>query len=69
MMETLLARGEAIAQRAQAQLVERAAQKLRGMFGSGAVIADGTQVRVSGRGVLKRWLVDPAVRFLAGGMK
>ena len=69
MMETLLARGEAIAQRAQAQLVDRAALKLRSMFGSGAVIADGAQVRVSGRGVVRRWLVDPAVRFLAGGMK
>jgi hypothetical protein len=69
MMETLLARGEAVGARAQRQLVQRTAQKLRSMFGSGAVIADGTQVRVSGRDVLKRWLVDPAVRFLGGGMK
>ena len=69
MMETLLARGEAIGARAQGQRMQRAAKTLRSIFGSAAVVVDGTQVRVSGRGLVRRWLVDPAVRFLAGGMK
>lgn len=69
MMETLLARGEKIGARAQAQLVQRAAQRLRALFGSAAVRVDGAQVLVSGRGIIRRWLVDPAVRFVAGGMQ
>lgn len=69
MMETLLARGEKIGARAQAQLVQRAAQRLRALFGSAAVRVDEAQVLVSGRGIIRRWLVDPAVRFVAGGMQ
>lgn len=69
MMENLLARGEQIAAEAVARQVQRTARQLRALFGSPAVGIDGTEVLVSGRGILKRWLVDPALRFLSGVLK
>lgn len=69
MMENLLARGEQIAAEAVARQVQRTAQQLRALFGSSAVAVDAAEVLVSGRGILKRWLVDPALRFLSGVLK
>ena len=69
MMEKLLARGEDIAAQAQATQVQRVAQQLRTLFGTGAVTIEEAQVLVSGRGIIKRWLIDPSLRFLAGGLK
>ena len=69
MMEKVLARGEELAQRAQAQAVQRVAQRLRALFGAAAVNVDKGQLLVSGRGLIKRWLIDPSLRFLAGGFK
>jgi hypothetical protein len=69
MMERLLARGAEIGGRAQARQVQRIARQLRIMFGSRSVSIDGAQVRVSGRGIFRRWLTEPSVRFLSGGLK
>jgi len=69
MMERLLARGAEIGARAQARQVQRIALQLRIMFGSRSVSIDGAQVRVSGRGIFRRWLTEPSVRFLSGGLK
>ena len=65
MMARLMARGEQLARRAQEQSVERIAERLRGSFGR-AVETGEAQVLVSGRGILKSWLVDPRLRFLSG---
>lgn len=69
MMERLTSRGERLAREAQRRQVDRVAQRLRGLFGSEAVAAEDGRVVVRGRGVMKRWLTDPAVRFLGGGMR
>lgn len=69
MMENLLARGAQVAAEAQASKVQLLAQQLRAMFGSAAVTVSEAQVMVSGRGLARRWLTDPGVRFLGGGLK
>ena len=69
MMDELLKRGEAIASAQQRQKVQAVAQKLRAMFGSGAVDIESERVLVSGRGLVRRWLIDPSLRFLDGSPK
>ena len=69
MMDKLIARGEQLAKEAQAQQLRRIAQQLRAMFGAAAVSVEEAQVLVSGRGIIKRWLIDPSLRFLSGGYK
>ena len=69
MMEKLAARGNDVALRVQEQKVQRVAQQLRTMFGGGAVDVEEARVLVRGRGMIKRWLTDPSLRFLGGGLK
>jgi len=66
MMNELLKRGEAIASARRRQMVQAVAEKLRAMFGAGAVQVEDTRVLVSGRGLVRRWLLDPSLRFLGG---
>ena len=68
-MRKLMSRGDALAREAQQRQVERVAQQLRGLFGSAAVEADEARVLMRGRGIIKRWLIDPSLRFFAGGLK
>ena len=68
MMEKLMARGEQLARDAQAKQADRFAEGLRILLGSAAVTVEDAQVLVSGRGVIKRWLFDPSLRFL-GALK
>jgi hypothetical protein len=68
MMERLAQRGEALAREAQRRSVARLAQRFRVLFGVQAVQTDDAQVVVNGRGLMRRWLVDPALRFLSGGL-
>lgn len=67
MMEGLIARGSQLALEAQARQVKRVAEQLRTLFGSAAVSVEDARVLVSGRGIIKRWLIDPSLRFLSGG--
>lgn len=69
MMGDLLQRGEALAAERQQQRLKSVAQQLRALFGSAAVEVDEAEVLVSGRGLVKRWLIDPNLRFLGGGLK
>ena len=69
MMEKLVSRGEELARQAQSQQVQRVAEQLRALFGAAAVTVEEAQVLVTGRGIIKRWLIDPSLRFLAGGLK
>lgn len=69
MMEKLIARGEEIARQAQERRVQQAAGRLRSLFGSASVDAADASLIVTGRGLIKRWLIDPDVRFLGGGLK
>lgn len=68
-MEKLLKRGEEIARVAQRRQVQRVARRLRALFGEASVDALETQVLVRRRGIFKRWLYDPSVRFLGGEVK
>jgi hypothetical protein len=69
MMERLLRRGDEIAREAQRRGIARVAERLRERFGAGAVQVDGARVLVSGQGLVRRWLIDPGLRFLAGALK
>jgi hypothetical protein len=69
MMEGLFARGEMLARERQRQKVQAVAAQLRAMFGSTAVEVEEARVLVRGRGMIKRWLIDPSLRFLSGGPK
>jgi hypothetical protein len=69
MMEKLVSRGDEIARTAQQQKVGEVARQLRALFGNGAVEVEEARVLVRGKGMIKRWLIDPSLRFLAGGMK
>jgi hypothetical protein len=63
MMAALLKRGEALARGARQRALARAAERLRETArGARVRVEDGTIV-VTGRGLLKRWLADPALRF------
>ena len=68
-MERLIARGDELVRQAQARQVERVAGQLRALFGSAAVDVEDARVLVSGRGIIKRWLIDPSLRFLSGGLR
>lgn len=68
-MMKLIARGEELARRAQERQVQTIADRLRTMFGDGVVNVEQGQILVRGRSVMKRWLIDPGLRFLAGAPK
>jgi len=69
MMNKLLERGEEIARDAQRRSAERVAARLRAELGAGSVQVEAASVIASGRGIMKRWLLDPSLRFLGGGLK
>jgi len=69
MMNKLLERGEQIARDAQQRTAQHVGQQLRAELGTGSVQIGAANVIVSGRGMVKRWLADPSLRFLGGGLK
>lgn len=68
MLTELMRRAERIAAQAQQSKVDDVARRLRALFGAGAIEAEAAQVIVAGKGLIRRWLTDPALRFL-GGLK
>lgn len=69
MMDALLSRGERLATEAQRRKIAEVAGQLRAVLGSASVEVEEARVLVRGRGIIKRWLIDPSLRFLAGGVK
>ena len=69
MMEKLTALGGDLARKARRQQVERVAGELRDLFGSAAIQIEDAVVQVRGKGIIKRWLIDPGLRFVGGGLK
>ena len=69
MMERLLQRGEELAREAQRRGLQRVAQKLKELLRGAAIEIGEAQVLVSGRGIVKRWLINPALRFFSGELK
>lgn len=69
MMENLLRRGEELAAEGEQRKLQQVAAQLRELFGAAAVQVDETDVLVRGKGMIKRWLLDPSLRFLTGGLR
>ena len=69
MMAKMMSRAEQIARAAQRRKVGEVAQHLRALLGSASIEVEEARVLVRGRGIIKRWLIDPSLRFLAGGLK
>ena len=69
MMERLVARAEALTRVRQRTKLQALADRLRSLLGEAAVEVEDARVIVRGRGIVKRWLIDPGLRFVAGGLK
>ena len=69
MMEALMRRGEILAAAEERRQARQLAARLKTVLGQGSVEAIGADVVVSGRGVLKRWVIDPGLRFLSSGLR
>jgi hypothetical protein len=65
----MLRRGEEIARAAQRRKVREVADYLGAVLGSASIEVEEARVLVRGRGIVKRWLIDPSLRFLSGGLK
>jgi hypothetical protein len=68
-MAKLADRAAEIARAAQQRRLRIVADQLRAMMGSVSIEVEEARVLVRGRGIIKRWLIDPSLRFLAGGLK
>jgi hypothetical protein len=66
MMGELLKRGEDLARAAQVRRVGQIAARLKELVRGVSIQTDEARVIVSGQRLLKRWLIDPQLRFLAG---
>jgi hypothetical protein len=64
MMRNLARRGEELARGAQRRKVAEVARQMAGLFGRGAVEVEEARVLVRGKGMIKRSLIDPRLRFL-----
>jgi hypothetical protein len=64
MMRNLARRGEELARGAQRRKVAEITRRLASMFGSGAIEVEEARVLVRGKGIVRRWLIDPRLRFL-----
>jgi len=69
MMARALKRAETLARDRQRERVRQLSERLASVFGQGAIEVEEARVLVRGRGIVKRWLIDPSLRFLAGGFK
>ena len=66
MMERLVVRAEALARTRQRRQLRAVAEKLRSLLGEAAVDVEEARVLVRGSGIVKRWLAEPSLPFLAG---
>ena len=69
MMTTLMRRAEEIARSRRRARVAAVANGLSALLGEGSVAIEEARVIVRGRGIIKRWLTDPSLRFLSGGLE
>ncbi len=69
MMEKLVRRAELLAAAAQRRQVQKLAVRMKAMLGVASVEVVDAEVVISGRGLLRRWLIDPSLRFLSGGLR
>lgn len=67
MFSTLVRRAEDLVRARQSEKLQGIAAQLRALLDSAAIEVEEARVLVRGRGIIKRWLIDPSLRFLAGG--
>lgn len=68
-MKGLLKRGEAIASEARRRRVRDVAEQFGRLLRSASIEVEEARMLVRGRGIIKRWLIDPSLRFLTGELK
>jgi hypothetical protein len=68
MMSDILARGDILARRAQQRTIRAIADRLNALT-QASVQVEEARVLVTGRGLIKRWLIDPELRFLSRDSK
>lgn len=66
MLDQLNARAEAIGRRAADDTAARLGARVRAEVPGVVVTVEGTRVILSGRRLWRRWLADPALRWLGG---
>lgn len=66
MLEQLNARAEAIGRQAADDAAMRLGERVRETVPGVSVSVDGSSVTLSGRGLWRRWLADPGLRWLGG---
>jgi hypothetical protein len=69
MMEDLLTRADELAHAEQQRKLVQVAGQVKELLHGATIEVDDATVLVSGRGILKRWLLDPSLRFLSGGLR
>jgi hypothetical protein len=69
MMRNLVNRAQAIARAEQRRQVLRIAARTRELVSDASIEVEEARILVSGRGIVKRWLIDPSLRFLSGGQR
>lgn len=67
MMSRFIQRVEDVARAEQARRIAELIARVREVLGEGSVQAEDGRILVRGRGLVKRWLSDPSLRFLRGG--
>lgn len=67
MMQALLRRGEALARERQQRRLREIRDELAVLIKGASIEVEEARVLVRGRGIIKRWLIDPSLRFLSGG--
>ncbi|OAN64837.1 hypothetical protein [Sphingomonas sp. TDK1] len=66
MLEQLKARGEAGGRARAERVARRLGEAVRERVPGVSVAVEGTRVTLSGRRLWRRWLADPALRWLGG---
>jgi hypothetical protein len=69
MMRKLVERAQALARAEQRRAIARIAGRIRELVSDASIEVEEARVLVSGRGIVKRWLIDPSLRFLSGGQR
>lgn len=67
MMAKLLRRGEELARTAHRRAVDGVVERLTSLLQGVSITTEEMLVVVSGKGLFRRWLNDPELRFLSGG--
>jgi hypothetical protein len=69
MMRNLVNRAESVARAEQRRQLLRIAARTRELVRDAAIEVEEARILVRGRGIVKRWLIDPSLRFLSSGLR